>query len=144
MFTLREPTPLRVGMTFHQMLEKIRYEGAYATRERAEDVTRTVLAALGRQLTGDERAELAACLPAEAAFALTGQVAESQPLTGWGFVKELASLAGGTPATARWDTGAVLHLVGDLAGPALLDRILTQLPPGYALLFGRAELVRAA
>ncbi|MFE2491927.1 DUF2267 domain-containing protein, partial [Streptomyces mirabilis] len=31
-----------------------------------------------------------------------------------------------------------------LAGPGLLDRILTQLPSGYALLFGRAELTQAA
>ncbi|MEU1449847.1 DUF2267 domain-containing protein, partial [Streptomyces mirabilis] len=38
-------------MTFHQMLERIRYEGAYPTREQAEDVTRAVLGALSRQLT---------------------------------------------------------------------------------------------
>ncbi|MEK0100736.1 DUF2267 domain-containing protein, partial [Streptomyces sp. A475] len=36
----------------------------------------------------------------------------------------------------------VLPVIGDLAGPTLLDRILTQLPPGYALLFGRAELTQ--
>lgn len=56
----------------------------------------------------------------------------------------IATRTGGTPATARWDTGAVLATVADLAGPDLLDRILTQLPSGYALLFGRAELVQAA
>ena len=131
-------------MTFHQMLERIRYEGAYPTRERAEDVTRAVLAALGRQLTGDERVELAACLPVEAALDLTGQIPVLQPLTGWGFVKDLAARTGATPATARWDTGAVLAVVGDLAGSGLLDRILTQLPSGYALLFGRAELTQTA
>lgn len=144
MLTRREPAPTRVGMTFHQMLERIRYEGAYATRERAEEVTRAVLAGLGRQLTGDERAHLAACLPSEAALVLTGHAPDGRPLTGWGFVKDLATRTGGTPATARWDTGAVLDLVGDLAGPDLLDRVLTQLPPGYALLFGRVELARAA
>ncbi|MFF4121556.1 DUF2267 domain-containing protein, partial [Streptomyces sp. NPDC001714] len=31
-----------------------------------------------------------------------------------------------------------------LAGPDLLTRILHQLPSGYALLFGRAELTPAA
>ncbi|MEV6653734.1 DUF2267 domain-containing protein [Streptomyces sp. NPDC051219] len=131
-------------MTFDQMLEKIRHEGAYPTRERAEDVTHAVLAALGRQLTGDERVGLAARLPIEAALTFTAQIPDNEPLTGWGFVKDLATRTGRTPATARWDTGAVLATVAHLAGPGLLDRILTQLPSGYALLFGRAELTQAA
>ncbi|MFE7931928.1 DUF2267 domain-containing protein [Streptomyces sp. NPDC057456] len=144
MLQLREPASARPGMTFHQMLERIRYEGAYPTRERAEDVTRAVLGALGRQVTGDERVELAACLPTEAALAFTSQIPDPQQLTGWGFVKDLATRTGATPAMARWDTGTVLTAVGHLAGPDLLDRILNQLPSGYALLFGRAELIRAA
>ncbi|GHA07580.1 hypothetical protein GCM10010372_03590 [Streptomyces tauricus] len=103
-----------------------------------------MLAALGRQLTGEEGLDLAACLPAEAALVLTGQSPDAQPLTGWGFVKDLATRTGGTPATARWDTGAVLTAVADLAGPDLLDRVLARLPSGYALLFGRAELIQRA
>ncbi|MEW1691865.1 DUF2267 domain-containing protein [Streptomyces sp. NPDC091265] len=144
MSPLRAPAAARTDMTFHQMLERIRYEGAYPTRERAEDVARAVLEALGRQLTGDERVDLAACLPAEAALLLTSQIPDNRPLTGWGFVKDLAARTGGTPATTRWDTGAVLAAVGHLAGPGLLDRILAQLPSGYALLFGRPELIQAA
>ncbi|MEU0302977.1 DUF2267 domain-containing protein [Streptomyces sp. NPDC006175] len=139
-----EPTRTPARVTFDQMLERIRYEGAYPTRERAEAVTRAVLSGLGRQLTGAERADLAACLPAEAALPLTAQTPESDQLTGWGFVKDLAARTGGTPATARWDTGAVLATVGHLAGPDLLDRVLARLPAGYALLFGRAELIQAA
>ncbi|MFE5028305.1 DUF2267 domain-containing protein [Streptomyces sp. NPDC056656] len=140
MLPLREPAARPVA-TFRQMLERIRYEGAYPTQERAEDVTRAVLMALGRQLTGDERVDLAACLPREAARIFADQI-PAQPLTGWGFVKELAARTEATTATVRWDTGAVLTVIGDLAGPSLLDRILTQLPPGYALLFGRAELTQ--
>ncbi|MFG3018847.1 DUF2267 domain-containing protein [Streptomyces sp. NPDC048254] len=143
MLSLREPATARPGMSFQQMLERIRYEGAYPTRERAEDVTRAVLGALGRQLSGDERVDLAACLPSEAALVFTSQIPDLQPLTGWGFVKDLATRTGATPAVARWDTGAVLAVIGRLAGPGLLDRILTQLPSGYALLFGRAELTQA-
>ncbi|WP_432168178.1 DUF2267 domain-containing protein [Streptomyces sp. bgisy031] len=142
MLPLQEPAAARTSTTFHQMLERIRYEGAYPTRERAEDVTRAVLTALGRQLTGDERVELAACLPGEAARIFAGQIPDCQLLTGWGFVKDLAARTGATSATVRWDTGSVLTVIGDLAGPSLLDRILTQLPPGYALLFGRAELTQ--
>ncbi|MBC3989738.1 DUF2267 domain-containing protein [Streptomyces sp. AC563] len=144
MLSLREPASAPTGMTFHQMLEKIRYEGAYPTRERAEDVTRAVLAALGRQLTGDERVDLAACLPTEAATVLTDEIPALKPLTGWAFVKDLSTRTGGTLATTRWDAGAVLSVVGQVAGPILLGRILTQLPSGYALLFGRAELTQSA
>ncbi|MGW0787949.1 DUF2267 domain-containing protein [Streptomyces sp. NPDC002911] len=139
-----EMTRATTGVTFDQMLEKIRYEGAYPTRERAETVTEAVLSGLGRQLTGNERVDLAARLPTEAARIFTDQIPDPGPLTGWGFVKDLAARTGGTPATARWDTGAVLATVAHLAGPVLLDRILAQLPPGYALLFGRAELIQAA
>ncbi|MEU5418152.1 DUF2267 domain-containing protein [Streptomyces sp. NPDC001407] len=132
------------AMTFEQVLEKVRYEGAYPTRERAEEAVRLVLAGLGRQLTGDERVELAARLPVEAALVLTAQIPDIEPLTGWGFVKDLAARSGATLATMRWDTGSVLATVAALAGPDLLARILNQLPAGYALLFGRAELRQPA
>ncbi|MFG2557087.1 DUF2267 domain-containing protein [Streptomyces sp. NPDC048581] len=130
-------------MTFEQMLERVRYEGAYPTRAQAEEAVHAVLAALGRQLTGDERVTLAARLPHEAALTFTSQIPATEPLTGWGFVQDLASRTGGTPATTRWDTSTVLHIVAQLAGEELLSRILAQLPSGYALLFGRAELTQA-
>ncbi|MCX0242006.1 MULTISPECIES: DUF2267 domain-containing protein [Streptomyces] len=129
---------------YEQLLEKVRYEGAYPTRERAEEAVRLVLAGLGRQLTGDERVDLAACLPTEAARVLTAQVPGLQPLTGWAFVKDLATRSGAPLAPTRWDTGSVFSAVAAHAGPDLITRVLDQLPAGYALLFGRAELARAA
>ncbi|MFI8930424.1 DUF2267 domain-containing protein [Streptomyces sp. NPDC053474] len=129
---------------YEQMLEKVRYEGAYPTRERADDAVRLVLAGLGRQLTGDERVDLAACLPLEAARVLTAQIPDTQPLTGWAFVKDLAARTGASPATTRWDTGSVFAAVTAHAGPDLITRILHQLPNGYALLFGEAEITSAA
>ncbi|MFE5720519.1 DUF2267 domain-containing protein [Streptomyces erythrochromogenes] len=132
--------PSQAAMTFDQMLERVRYEGTHPTRERAEEAVRAVLAALGRQLTGEERVDLAQCLPVEAALTLTAQIPATHQLTGWDFVKDLAERTGATPAVARWDTGAVLAVVTRLAGPNLLARILRQLPGGYALLFGQAEL----
>lgn len=131
------------GMTYGQMLERVRYDGAYPTRDRAEQVVCDVLDALARQLTGEERAALAARLPIEAACVLNAQAPSSGVLTGWGFVKELAGRTGGTPATTRWDAGAVLPTVAHLAGEELVARIIARLPPGYALLFGRIELNRA-
>ncbi|MFF3918549.1 DUF2267 domain-containing protein [Streptomyces sp. NPDC001852] len=132
------------GRAYEQMLEKVRYDGAYPTRDKAEEAVRLVLAGLGRQLTGDERVELAARLPLEAARIFTAQIPDTQPLTGWAFVKDLAARTGAPLATTRWDTGSVLCVVAALAGPDLLTRILRQLPSGYALLFGRAELTQAA
>ncbi|RMB80525.1 DUF2267 domain-containing protein [Streptomyces shenzhenensis] len=140
----RAPLQHTPVMTYEQLLEKVRYEGAYPTRERAEKAVRLVLAGLGRQLAGDERVELAARLPFEAATILTAQIPDTQPLTGWAFVKDLAARTGDTLGTTRWDTGSVLCAVAALAGPDLLTRILHQLPSGYALLFGRAELTQAA
>ncbi|MET9607214.1 DUF2267 domain-containing protein [Streptomyces sp. NPDC006512] len=140
MYEQTRPDRSPAAMTYDQMLERVRYEGAYPTRERAEEAVRNVLSALGRQLTGDERVDLARRLPAEAALALTSTAPDAGQLTGWGFVKELAARTGVSPAVARWDTGAVLAPVAALAGPGLLARILQQLPDGYALLFGQAQL----
>ncbi|TXS74968.1 MULTISPECIES: DUF2267 domain-containing protein [unclassified Streptomyces] len=142
MYDQPRANPSQASMTFEEMLERVRYEGAYPTRERAAETIHHVLAALGRQLTGDERVDLAQCLPVEAALALAASVPDIEPLTGWGFVKDLAARTGATPATARWDTGAVLVTVARLTGADLLARILHQLPDGYALLFGQAELRR--
>lgn len=132
------------GTAYQQMLEKVRYEGAYPTREEADQAVRLVLGGLGRQLTGDERVELAACLPLEAARVLTTQLPDAEPLTGWAFVKDLATRSGASQATTRWDAGSVFTAVAAHAGPDLITRILHQLPAGYPLLFGRAELAPAA
>ncbi|MFC9282243.1 DUF2267 domain-containing protein [Streptomyces collinus] len=135
---------LPYGTAYEQMLEKVRHEGAYPTREKADEAVRLVLGGLGRQLTGDERVDLAACLPLEAARVLTAQIPDTQPLTGWAFVKDLAARSGASSATTRWDTGSVFAAVTAHAGPDLITRILHRLPTGYALLFGRAELAPAA
>ncbi|WP_415949253.1 DUF2267 domain-containing protein [Streptomyces sp. KLOTTS4A1] len=129
---------------YEQMLENVRREGAYPTRERAEEAVRLVLAGLGRQLTGEERVDLAACLPLEAARVLTTQIPDTRPLTGWAFVEDLAGRSGASLATTRWDTGSVLAAVATHVGPDLITRILHQLPTGHALLFGRADLTSTA
>ncbi|AWZ08636.1 MULTISPECIES: DUF2267 domain-containing protein [unclassified Streptomyces] len=138
----RPERSIAAAMTYDQLLERVRYEGAYPTRERAEEAVRTVIAALGRQITGDERVDLARRLPVEAALTLTAQIPDTEQLTGWGFIKDLAARTGATPATTRWDTGAVLAPVSALAGPDLLARILRRLPDGYALLFGQPQLLQ--
>ncbi|MFH8978758.1 DUF2267 domain-containing protein [Streptomyces sp. NPDC017890] len=142
--TAPETVTTTPAMSYGQMLEQVRYNGAYPTRERAEEIVSTVLAALGRRITGEERVELAARLPREAAQIFAAQIPGTDSMTGWAFVRDLAARTGGSLATTRWDVGSVLGVVARIAGPGLLDRMLTQLPSGYAILFGRAELTQAA
>ncbi|WP_328460277.1 DUF2267 domain-containing protein [Streptomyces sp. NBC_00448] len=129
---------------YERLLEHVRYDGAYATRERAERAVRTVLTALGSQVGDDLRGELATHLPTEAVGALLAEPSTSARRTGWAFVQDVAARIGVSPAVARWETGAVLSTLATLLPPDLLTRALEQLPPGYALLFGRAELIQAA
>lgn len=53
-------------------------------------------------------------------------------------------MEGATPATARWAVSSVLSVLPPLVGDDLITRILAQLPPGYALLFKRADLSPAS
>lgn len=132
-------------MTFRELVEAVRTAGQYATAAEAERIIRMVLSALGGHLVGDEREELAQWLPPEAARLLTEQLPVTRPLTAGEFVDNVATrIEGATPATARWDVSSVLSSLAEELDAALLDRILRRLPPGYALLFGRAELMQAA
>jgi uncharacterized protein (DUF2267 family) len=128
-----------------RLVEAVRTSGQYDTRTKAEQVTRTVLAALGAHVIGEERVDLARALPEEAARLIAAQIPATHRLTAARFVDEVASRTpGATPATARWDVSSVLSVLPPLIGDDLVTRILAQLPPGYALLFGRADLSPAA
>ncbi|MPY63775.1 DUF2267 domain-containing protein [Streptomyces spongiae] len=131
--------------TWEELVEAVRATGRYRTTAEAARVTRVVLSALGGQLTGDERAELARSLPEEAARPLASEVPLSRPLTAPEFVDNVATrIEGATPDTARWDVSSVLGTLPQRAGTQLIDRVLTQLPPGYALLFGIPKLTPAS
>jgi uncharacterized protein (DUF2267 family) len=47
---------------------------------------------------------------------------------------------GATESTARWDASAVLSTVADAVSGGELNDVLTQLPSGYAVLFGKSAL----
>jgi uncharacterized protein (DUF2267 family) len=128
-----------------KLTDAVREAGQYATRAEAERITRIVLSVLGGHVTGDERVALAQALPREAGRMIASQVPAVRPVTAREFVESAATrIEGSTPATARWDVSSVLGVLSDHLGEPLTTRILSQLPPGYALLFGRAELSRAA
>ncbi|MFF5189436.1 DUF2267 domain-containing protein [Streptomyces sp. NPDC000345] len=128
-----------------ELVDSVKEAGGYPTSAQAERVTRIVLAALGGHLTGDERVDLVRALPEEAARVVASQIPVTRPQSAREFVETVAARIGdATPATARWDVSSVLGVLPTLAGEQLTDRILHQLPPGYALLFGRAELAPRA
>ncbi|MFE9440963.1 DUF2267 domain-containing protein [Streptomyces sp. NPDC006602] len=128
-----------------ELIDAVRESGQYPTTAEAERVTRIVLSALGGHVTGDERVDLARALPEEAARVLASQIPVTRPLTAPEFVDAVAArIQGATPATARWDVSSVLSVLPSLVGDDLVDSVLAQLPHGYALLFGRAELTPAA
>ncbi|MGQ4413869.1 DUF2267 domain-containing protein [Streptomyces sp. SAS_269] len=127
------------------LTEAVREAGQYSTAAEAERVTRTVLTALGGHVTGEERVALAQALPRDAGTLLASQIPANTPLSAREFVESVAShLEGATPDTARWDVSSVLGVVAGTVGEPLTTRVLTQLPPGYALLFGRADLAATA
>lgn len=131
-------------MSLHDLVQQVRTMGEYPTDAEAERVLRCVLSMLGGHLGRAERVELARRLPPEAAAVVTDQLPAEQPLSAAEFVAVLAErLHGATPATARWDAGAVLASVAELAGDDFTERLLDALPRGYALLFGRADLTPA-
>ncbi|MFF6913174.1 DUF2267 domain-containing protein [Streptomyces sp. NPDC012466] len=132
------------GDGWPRLIEAVRESGLYPTRSKAEQVTRTVLAALGTHVVGDERVDLARALPGEAARLIASQVPATRRLTAAEFVDSVAARTpAATPATARWDVSSVLGVLPSLIGDDLVTRVLAQLPAGYALLFGRADLTPA-
>ncbi|MEW2618733.1 DUF2267 domain-containing protein [Streptomyces sp. NPDC048106] len=147
--TATEPHPRTTAPTpsprWQDLTEAVREAGQYPTSAEAERITRVVLAALGSHVTGDERVALAQSLPPEAGRVIAAQIPVPHPLTAREFVDSVATtLDNSTPATARWDVSSVLSVVATEIGAALTTRVLAQLPPGYALLFGRAELASMA
>ncbi|MFD9124723.1 DUF2267 domain-containing protein [Kitasatospora sp. NPDC059571] len=129
---------------YRHLLQQVRNLGRYPTDEEAERVLTAVLAVLGSQLTGDERCDLAAALPDRARTVLTNQIPLPTPVTAPAFVEAIAHALGTSLTAARWDASSVLAALSTLTDDHLTDRLLTHLPRGYALLFGRADLAAVA
>ncbi|MEU4115683.1 DUF2267 domain-containing protein [Kitasatospora sp. NPDC028055] len=132
-------------MTRHRhLIQQVRTLGRYPSDAEAERALAAVLALLGSQLTGDERCDLAAALPERLRTVFASQIPLPRPVSAPAFVEAVADALGTTLAAARWDTSTVLAALTDLTGDDLTDRILHQLPHGWALLFGRADLTPTA
>ncbi|MFF8730272.1 DUF2267 domain-containing protein [Streptomyces sp. NPDC015171] len=143
--TLAPPPSPREDADWLELTEAVREAGEYPTRSEAERVTRAVLTALGAQVSGDERVALAQALPSEAGRLVASRIPSLHALTAREFVDAAATdIEDSTPATARWHVSSVLSVLPSRLGEPLTADLLSQLPPGYALLFGRADLAAAA
>jgi uncharacterized protein (DUF2267 family) len=126
----------------HEFLAAVRDRGEYVSQAEAERASRTVLSALAARLAGGEAKDLAAQLPPELQPAILDAERPGGP---WAageqeFLTRLAEELGATPETARWDASAVLSTLAEAVSGGELNQLLTQLPAGYAPLFGRPDL----
>ncbi|MGW5433026.1 DUF2267 domain-containing protein [Streptomyces sp. NPDC004059] len=56
------------------------------------------------------------------------------------FCRRVAERTDARPRTTEWDAGAMLSTLADAVSGGELNQIISQLPSGYATLFGRADL----
>ncbi|MBO1415914.1 DUF2267 domain-containing protein [Streptomyces sp. FH025] len=124
-------------ISWEDFLARVVERGEYRGEAEADHAARVVLALLGGHLVGAERFDLADALPGTYATLLRDAEPAAEPLTAERFVTAVVGwIDGATPATAKWDIGAVLSTVSDLVPGELVDRVVEQLPDGYDLLFG--------
>ncbi|MFH8486732.1 DUF2267 domain-containing protein [Streptomyces longisporoflavus] len=121
------------------LLDRVRERGGYVRRQEAAGAVQSVLEVLGAHLVGDDRTDLARLLPRQCGPLLTEGAPAGEPLTPTAFIAEVGARVDVDAIRARRAVTAVLGTVAEVADDALLRRILTQLPPGHAGLFGRTD-----
>ncbi|GGW78230.1 DUF2267 domain-containing protein [Streptomyces caelestis] len=128
-------------MQYHEYLARVRELGEYDSQEEAAKVTEAVLSVLAQRISPGEVDDLASQLPGPLGQTLAAarpQQAESFGIDG--FCRRVAERIGARPRTAEWDAGAVLTALADAVSGGELNQILSRLPSGYAVLFGKADL----
>jgi uncharacterized protein (DUF2267 family) len=126
-----------------EFLSRVREYGEYDSAGQATRVTTVVLRKLGARLTPGKVRALAAQLPPLAREAL-GPVEDGRSAPDFGveeFRRRIAQALNAHPATAEWDTSAVLATVAQAVDDDCLRTVLGSLPEGFAPLFGRPETV---
>lgn len=127
--------------TLDSFLARVADRGGYGCCRQTARAVQHVLEVLGAHLVGDDRTDLARLLPHHCGPLLSATEPASEPLTPDGFVHAVAERADDDADEARRAVTAVLPTLAELVDDALLRRVLTQLPPGHAGLFGRTDPV---
>lgn len=128
-------------MRHDEFLASVRERGEYADQKEAAQVATAVLQVLLDRITPGEAEDLMAQLPAPFKEELTvdsGRRTESYGVEE--FCRRIAERTGARPHTAQWDAGAVLTTLADAISPGELNQLISQLPSGYAALFGKNDL----
>jgi uncharacterized protein (DUF2267 family) len=128
-------------MKYDELLAKVRERGEYADRKETEQVTVLVFEVFRTRITQGAAEHLAAQLPPPLDEVLRARGAG--PTESFGadeFCRRVAEVTDATPRTAVWDVSAVLTTVADAVSAGELNKIISQLPSGYAELFGRPGL----
>lgn len=127
-------------MRYDKFLSNVSDRGEYVDRDEADRITGSVLGVLAERLDAGEANDLAAQLPDGAASELAAKTGMGEQLSVHEFLDRVAAATGATTMTAEWDASAVLTTVAEAISPGELNDVLGQLPSGYAVLFGRADL----
>ncbi|MFI9821469.1 DUF2267 domain-containing protein [Streptomyces sp. NPDC052013] len=128
-------------MRYDEFLARVRERGEYTSQDEAAKMTEAVLEVLAQRISPGEVDDLAAQLPGDLGPMLSkakAQQAESFGLEQ--FYERVGERTGARPRTAQWDASAVLSTLAESVSGGELNQILSQLPSGYAVLFGKPEL----
>ncbi len=128
-------------MRHDEFLAKVRERGEYHGQEEAEEVTASVLRVLASRITSSEAEDLAAQLPEPLDRPLIDGAGTQAGIFGVEeFLRRVGRLTGARPRTAEWDASAVLSTLAEAVSGGELNQVLSQLPSGFAPLFGKPEL----
>ncbi|MET7572155.1 DUF2267 domain-containing protein [Streptomyces sp. NPDC005492] len=128
-------------MKYDEFLARVRERGEYTGQDEAAKVTEEVLSVLAGRISPGEVDDLASQLPGPLEQVLTD--AERHQAESYGieeFYRRIGERTGARPRTAVWDASAVLTTVADAVSGGELNQVISQLPSGYAVLFGKADL----
>ncbi|MEV6837206.1 DUF2267 domain-containing protein [Streptomyces sp. NPDC051133] len=125
-----------MDMSLDAFLTQVTERAGYERPQEGARAVQNVLEVLGAHLVGDDRTDLAALLPEGCGSLLTAAEPANEPLTPALFVEAVADRSTEDLVEARREIDAVLPTLAEAADDALLRRLLTQLPPGHAGLFG--------
>lgn len=128
-------------MRYDEFLARVRERGEYEDQKEAAQITTAVLQVLAHRITPGEVRNLAAQLPSPLDRDLgTGGERRAESYGIGEFYRRVADRTGGRPRTAQWDSSAVLSTLAGAVSGGELNQIISQLPSGYAVLFGKADL----
>jgi uncharacterized protein (DUF2267 family) len=128
-------------MRYEDFIAQVRDRGEYDSFDEAARVATAVLEVLGDRLSPTEARDLSAQLSGALGEAMANAAGQAAGTYGVDeFCRRVGERTGGQPRTAEWDASAVLSTLAEAVSGGEVNQLLSQLPSGYAPLFGKPEL----